>query len=259
MTLADDALSPKARFGEAWERLFDPPIAHRGLWSPDGAPENSLAAFQAACAHGYGIELDVQLSSDGEAFVFHDTKLARMTGAEGVLTEHSAADLRQLRLAGTDEPIPTLLEVLTEVGHRAMVHIELKIGAGEVGPLERRVHEILIDHNGPIAVIGFNPYSHAWFAQRHPDIFRGLDSFSYSDDGSRKMAYEQRRAYARLEHVAIAKPHFLALGMDMLPSARADEYRTDGMPVVAWTVRSPEEWARVRDHCDNLIFEGYAA
>ena len=63
------------RFGEAWDLLFAPPVAHRGLWRPDGAPENSLAAFQAAAAAGYGIELDVQLSADGEAMVFHDGKL----------------------------------------------------------------------------------------------------------------------------------------------------------------------------------------
>ena len=68
-------------FGEAWELLFDPPVAHRGLWSPGGAPENSLAAFQAACAAGYGIELDVQITADGEAVVFHDYKLDRLTEA----------------------------------------------------------------------------------------------------------------------------------------------------------------------------------
>jgi glycerophosphoryl diester phosphodiesterase len=258
MTLVDD-IAPRQRFGEAWDRLFDPPFAHRGLWSPGGAPENSLAAFQAACAHGYGIELDVQLSSDGQAFVFHDSRLERMTGAEGRIGERSAADLSSLRLLGTDEPIPTLTETLAEVGHRAMVLIELKTSAGEVGPLEKRVHEVLIDHNGPISIIGFNPYSHAWFAQHHPDILRGLDSHSYADEGSRKMAPEQRKAFARLEHVSIAKPHFLALGMDMLPSPRGDAFRAEGMPIVAWTVRSPEDWAKVQDGCDNLIFEGYAA
>lgn len=113
-------------FGDAWERLFGPPIAHRGLWSPDGPPENSLGAFQAACAGDYGIELDVQLSADGEAMVFHDALLKRMTGREGRLADHTAGDLRQMRLAGGDETIPTLAEALTEVGRRAMVHIEIK-------------------------------------------------------------------------------------------------------------------------------------
>ena len=248
-----------AVFGEAWERLFEPATAHRGLWTPGGAPENSLAAFQAACEGGYGIELDVQLSSDGEAMVFHDSRLERMTGSEGRIRDHSAHDLRLLKLAGTDETIPTLTEALVEVGHRCLVHIELKTPFGEVGPLDKRVSEVLLDHNGPTCVIGFNPYSHAWFADHHPQILRGLDSYRWNDDSAMKLAPEQRKAFAALEHVSLARPHFLALGLDMLPSPRADVLRSQGMPVVAWTVRSPEDWARVKDHCDNMIFEGFAA
>jgi glycerophosphoryl diester phosphodiesterase len=246
----------KARFGEAWDLLFHPPVAHRGLWGFGGAPENSLGAFQAACAAGYGIELDVQLSADGEAMVFHDDGLKRMTGVDARLSDLSAADLSELRLAGSDERIPTLMETLALIGHRAMVHIELKTPAGQVGPLEQRVHEILIDHAGPVAVIGFNPYSHAWFADRFPGVLRGLDSYSYNH--APKMNPEQRQAWARLEHVGIARPHFLALGLDMLPCERAAGYRAEGMPVVAWTVREPAQWEALKDHCDNLIFEGFA-
>ncbi|HWT52613.1 MAG TPA: glycerophosphodiester phosphodiesterase [Caulobacter sp.] len=246
-------------FGEAWERLFDPPVAHRGLWSPDGAPENSLAAFQAACAGGYGVELDVQLTADGEAVVFHDERLERMTGREGRVRDHTAADLGTMTLKGTDETIPTLADTLTLIGHRAMVFIELKTPFGDVGPLEKRVTDVLIDHNGPTAVIGFNPYSHAWFADHHPQILRGLDSYSWNDDSARKLAPEMRKSLAALEQVEIARPDFLALGLDMLPSARADLYRAKGMPIIAWTVRSPDQWEGVRDHCDNLIFEGFHA
>lgn len=246
-------------FGEAWERLFDPPVAHRGLWTKDGAPENSLAAFQAACAGGYGIELDVQLTADGEAVVFHDDRLERMTGQEGRVRDHTAADLGAMSLKGTDETIPTLADTLTLIGHRAMVFIELKTPFGEVGPLEKRVTDVLIDHNGPTAVIGFNPYSHAWFADHHPQILRGLDSYSWNDEGARKLAPEMRKSLAALEQVELARPDFLALGLDMLPSARADLYRAKGMPIIAWTVRSPEQWEGVRDHCDNLIFEGFTA
>jgi len=246
-------------FGEAWERLFEPAIAHRGLWTPGGAPENSLAAFQAACAGGYAIELDVQLTADGEAVVFHDDRLDRLTGRAGRLRDHTAADLGAMALCESDETIPTLADTLTLIGHRAMVYIELKTPFGEVGELEKRVSEILIDHNGPTAVIGFNPYSHAWFADHHPQILRGLDSYAWNDDSARKLAPEVRRSLAALEQVEIARPDFLALGLDMLPSARADLYRAKGMPVVAWTVRSPEQWDAVSDHCDNLIFEGFAA
>jgi glycerophosphoryl diester phosphodiesterase len=246
----------KERFGEAWERLFEPAIAHRGLWCSDGPPENSLAAFQAACAAGYGIELDVQLSADGEAMVFHDDDLERMTGAPGRLCDRTTAELAELRLNGTDERIPTLPETLALVGRRAMVHIELKTPYGHVGPLEQRTHEIIIDHAGPVCVIGFNPYSHAWFAERFPGVMRGLDSYSYKR--APQLSDDQRRSFARLEHVAIAKPHFLALGLDMLPSQQANGLRIEGLPIVAWTVRDPAQWEAIRDGCDNLIFEGYS-
>ena len=247
------------RFGEAWDFVFAPAIAHRGLWSKGGPPENSLAAFEAACEAGYGIELDVQLSSDGEAMVFHDTALARLTGREGRVSDHTADDLAKTKLPGGEETIPTLSETLTLVGRRALVLIELKTPYGEVGPLEQRVHDIVIDHAGPIAIIGFNPYSHAWFADRHPSVLRGLDSYSYRGPDAARLAPEQRKSFAKLEHVAIARPHFLALSLDMLPDPRAEAFRADGMPVVAWTTRAPAEWDKVSGHCDNHIFEGFAA
>jgi glycerophosphoryl diester phosphodiesterase len=247
----------KNGFGEAWDFLFHPPVAHRGLWNRDGAPENSLAAFQLACEAGYGIELDVQLTSDGEAVVFHDDDLKRMTGAEGRVRDRTAADLAELRLAGTDEHIPTLLETLALIGRRSMVHVELKTPYGEVGPLEQRVHEVLIDHAGPTCVIGFNPYSHAWFADRFPGVLRGLDSYDYKR--APHMNEAQRASFAKLEHVAIARPHFLALHVDMLPDVRATRFRDEGMPIVTWTIRDPAQWDAVKDHCDNLIFEGFAA
>jgi glycerophosphoryl diester phosphodiesterase len=245
----------KDLFGEAWDKLAGPAIAHRGLWDPH-APENSLLAFQAACQAGYGVELDVQLSADGEAMVFHDATLERLTGAEGRVSDHHTAELTELRLMGTEETIPTLVDALTLIGHRALVLIELKTPYGEVGPLEKRVSEILLDHHGPTAVIGFNPYSHAWFASHHPQILRGLDSYGYRDNET--LAREQRKAYAALEHVGLAKPHFLVLGMDILATPPARKLRKGGMPVLAWTVRDGAEREQALADADNIIFEGFA-
>jgi glycerophosphoryl diester phosphodiesterase len=242
-------------YGEAWDLLFKPPIAHRGLWKRDGAPENSLAAFQAAAHADYGIELDVQLSADGEAMVFHDATMERLTSLTGRFSDHHTADLAATRLAGTDETIPTLSEALAVIGHQAMVLIELKTPFGEVGPLEKRVTEILIDHNGPTAIIGFNPYSHAWFAAHHPQILRGLDSYSYRDNES--LARELRKEYANLEHVELAKPHFLVLGADIVGNGSTSQHRKNGMPVIAWTMRSADEWSAAKAHADNMIFEGF--
>ena len=243
-------------FGEAWDHLTGAPLAHRGLWAPDAAPENSLGAFQHAAENGYGVELDVRLSADGEAMVFHDDTLARMTGAEGRVRDHAAKALQALALNGSDETIPTLAEALAVIGHHSLVLIECKTASGEVGPLEQRVHDVLLDHKGPVAVIGFNAYSHAWFADRFPKILRGLNSHAYAD-GEARMSAEAVAALRALEHVAIAKPHFLALGLDMLPDAKAAEHRAKGLPVVAWTVRSPDQWSAVSEACDNYIFEGF--
>jgi glycerophosphoryl diester phosphodiesterase len=242
----------------AWDHLFSTPIAHRGLWSPNGAPENSLAAFDAACQAGYGIELDVQRSSDGEVMVFHDAHLARMAGASARLSDKTAAELGDLRLKGTAEPIPTLKQVLDLVAGRSLILVEIKSRSGEEGPLDVRVAEVIEGYAGPICVIGFNPYSHAWWADHEPQVLRGLDSYGYNDETAGALPDEQRRTWANLEHVAIAKPHFLALGTDMLPSDRADALRAQGYPIVAWTLRSAEQWAAIEAHCDNLIFEGFA-
>jgi glycerophosphoryl diester phosphodiesterase len=242
----------KARFGQAWELLFHPPVAHRGLWSKGGAPENSLAAFQCACQAGYGVELDVQLSADGEAMVFHDDELKRLTGEAGRMRDRTAAELGELRLAASDEKIPTLLEVLAVIGRRAMVHVELKTPPGEVGPLEQRVHEVLIDHAGPACVIGFKPYSHAWFAERYPGVLRGFDI-------ERGWPAAKRHPGDELAEIPLARAHFLALSQDLLDHPDTLAHRSAGTPVVAWTIRSPEEREKVAAACDNIIFEGFAA
>ena len=254
--------APAGVDAHAWAALFAAPVAHRGLWNTDkGRPENSLAAFDAAADAGYGMELDVQLSADGEAVVFHDDRLSErgLTEASGRVADHRAADLAEVRLAGTRETIPTLSEVLECVGGRSLVVVELKVLNGDEGPLERKVAEILDAYAGPVAMISFNPHAVAWFADHRPDLLRGLDSGSYHDAMQWALPAEERRALAELEHVALARPHFLGLGMDMLPSPSADALRARGVPVVAWTVRSPAQWARVRAHCDNLMFEGFKA
>lgn len=253
--------APEGVDAHAWASLFAAPLAHRGLWNKDDAPENSLAAFEAACSRGYGMELDVQLSSDGEAVVFHDDRLndRDLTTAEGRIAERRAADLAEVRLAGTRETIPTLSETLECIGGRQLVVIELKVLDGEGERLERRVAEVLEDYAGPAAVISFNPRTVAWFADHRPNILRGLDSASYHDALAWTLPAGERQALAELQHVNLARPHFLGLGMDMLPSPSADALRAKGMPVVAWTVRSPGQWARVKAHCDNLMFEGFKA
>ena len=233
-------VSPSA--SAAWSLVRGPATAHRGLWSTDGAPENALAAFAAAADAGYGIELDVRLSADGEVMVFHDETLARLCGRPEPMADLAAAELGALRLNGTGEPIPTLAETLARVDGRALIQVELKTRPGEEGPLDEAVARRLDAYDGPVAVIGFNARSHAWWAEHRPDVLRGLDCRT---PGELKAA------------VKIGRPHFLALSTAMLDGAEARAARSAGFPIVAWTVRSPAEAESLRPLCDNIMFEGF--
>lgn len=248
-----------AAASEAWSLLLDPPVAHRGLWDPKGAPENSLAAFEAAVDAGYGVELDVRLSSDGEVMVFHDAGLERMVGRQGRLDAHTAHELSHMRLRDGREPIPTLREVFDLVDGRALIHVEIKSRPGAEGPLDEAVARLVDDYRGPIVLIGFNVYSHAWWAAHRPDVIRGLDSYLYNDATAAGLPDDVRRSMQALEHINIAKPHFLALSWDMLTTEPALEARAAGFPIVAWTIRSEDQAAEFAPHYDNLIFEGFRA
>ena len=239
----------------AWAGLHRP-IAHRGLWDAQ-RPENSLAAFEAAAAAGYGIELDVQLSLDGEVMVFHDDRLERLTEGHGRVCDQGANGLRALALGGSSERMPTLEETLAVVAGRTLVVVELKVLGGEEGPLEARVAGILDAYSGPAAVLSFNPLAVAGFAKFSPERLRGLNSMAYTDAAQWPLTPAQRNGLGALQHVAEARPHFLGLGLDMLPSFEAAALRAKGMPVACWTVRSAEQWARVRLHCDTPMFEGW--
>ena len=250
--------APDGVSAQAWAALFGPPLAHRGLWSGNGAPENTLAAFAAAAAAGYGMELDVQLSADGEAGGFHDDRLDRLTAASGRVAERLAGNLTELPILDSDQTIPRLSEVLATVAGRSLVMIELKVLDGDEGRLESRVAGALEDYRGPVAVLSFNPRTVAWFAEHRPQLLRGLNSCAHHDAADWMIGADERQALAELDHVTAARPHFLSLGLDMLPSSSADALRAQGMPVLAWTLRSPAQWARVARHCDNLMFEGFA-
>ena len=95
--------------------LADFTYAHRGLWSADGARENSIAACDAAADAGIAIEFDVRLSKDGVPVCFHDRTLEKMTGRPGDLADFTAAELATFKLANTQETIPTLEAVLAPV------------------------------------------------------------------------------------------------------------------------------------------------
>ncbi len=241
------------------------PIAHRGLHDiAAGRPENSRAAIRAASAAGYGIEIDVQLSLDGQAMVFHDYDLARLTGERGPVRQHSASELATVPLTGGDgETVPGLPEVLALVDGAAPLLIEIKDQDGvmgpDVGPLEHATAAALKSYRGPVAVMSFNPHAVAFMARLAPDIPRGLVTCGYSSLDWPLLppaVCDHLRLIPDYDRVGAS---FVSHDVADLHNPRLAELRAAHAPILCWTVPSPEIEAEARKIADNITFEGYLA
>lgn len=241
----------------AVQRLLGRPVAHRGLWRPDGPPENSLAALAAARDRGYGVELDVQLTADGRAVVSHDPGLKRMTGRRGAVRDLQASELGRIALRGSDQTIPTLEAALAVLGETP-VFVELKTPTGAEGPLERAVARALCDHRGPAMAVGFNPFALAELRRIAPQIPRGLSGSDHVDFSARLASPDPRRPF-QPAHLELVDPAALIVGKEMVAHPRVRALRAGGLPVIGWTLRTPAERARAAPFCDALMVEGAAA
>jgi glycerophosphoryl diester phosphodiesterase len=224
-------------------------FAHRGLHGP-GIPENSLAAFGAAVERGLGIECDVQLSSDGQAMIFHDWELDRMTAETGLVARRTVAQLAAIRLTGGEEGIPTLRQVLDLLAGQVPILIEVKSRAGmQVGPVCATVRRVLEGYRGDHAVISFDPRVGRWFARHAPRTLRGL---SFTEENDHPLVGSLRR------HVWLwqAKPDFLVYDIRDLPSRFAAAQRRRGLPIVSWTIDSADLRQHSAAYADAPIAEG---
>lgn len=230
--------------------------AHRGLHD-EQYPENSIAACNAACEAGYGVEIDVHLSSDGQVVVFHDDTLDRMTGQSGKPGDFTATELTSMQLGDTDYTIPLLKDVVDCVAGRTPLLIEIK-STGSAGALEPAVYEVMESYNGPYLIQSFSPFSVGWFDKNAPSVPRGQLSWTFSGyDGD--LPDYQTFAIRHLLVDFLDQPNFIAYGIqdDGLSSWTVQRLRNTGMPVFAWTVRSEEEYEQAAPYCDTIIFEGF--
>lgn len=199
-----------------------------------------------------GIECDVQKSSDGDAMVFHDWELDRLTGETGDVAARSRAELEGVALTGSDhgDRIAHLGELLALVNGRVPLLVEVKSKRDRRPlPLCRAVRHALEGYQGPVGVMSFDPRVPKWFMRYAPHIVRGL---VVTEENDRTVVRSLRR-HAWLWH---AKPDFIAYDIRDLPSAFAASQRARGLPLLTWTVRSPELRERAAKYADAPIAEG---
>ena len=223
--------------------------AHRGLHG-NGVPENSLLGAKRAIEASMGIECDIQRSADGQAMVFHDWKLDRLTEVEAETATLSASELQQLHYSGSTEQIATLPDLLELIAGRVPLLIEIKSKPNyDVHASCATVAGDLQGYTGEFAVMSFDPRVARWFRKNMPQICAGL-VMREDEHGYTQMAWQRRLA------LWLAKPYFLAYHIAALPCPWVARLRESGMPILTWTVNSAEFRARALANADALVSEG---
>lgn len=227
--------------------LLNKPVAHRGLWGED-IIENSLTAYRNAVDKGYPIEIDVYVTKDDKLVSFHDKTLKRMTGADGFVYEKTLAELKELRLAGTDEQIPTFDEVLEVCENKTPILIEIKDQPNNT--VVEKVIERLRSYKGEFALQSFNPLYMVKVKKLAPEYIRGVLGTPFADNKSKFVNYVMKKMSLNF----IIKPDFISYDKRGIPKYAK---KTDKIPAIVWTTTTKEEEKAVRPYINNIIFENY--
>lgn len=238
--------------------LIARPVAHRGLHdAARGIIENTAGAIDAAIAGRYGIEVDLQISGDGEAMVHHDDALGRLTDGDGRLAEMSAAELKRVPFRASAERMLTLPELLDRVGGRVALVLELKSRFDGDDRLVARVARALASYAGPVAAMSFDPAMVAALRRIAPHLRRGIVAERRFAELPPRSAAWRGPALAHLLHAPMTRPDFVAYCVDDLPAPATRVARLLGLPILTWTVRTAAQRKRAAQHADQMIFEGF--
>ena len=240
------------------------PIAHRAYHDrAKGRPENSAAAARAALDAGYGIEIDLQLTRDGHAVVFHDEDVARLTTGTGLVRDKTLAQMQDLVVRDSADPVPTFAQLLDLVAGRVPLLVELKDQTDTMSPTDGRLETAtaaaLAAYAGPVAVMSFNPHSIVQMARLAPNIPRGLTTSAF-EPGSWAPLDRARCAELRdIPDYDRSLSSFISHEAADLNRPRVAHLAALGAKILCWTIRSPEAEALARKWAQNITFEGYAA
>ncbi|MCP5072550.1 MAG: phosphodiesterase [Rhodobacteraceae bacterium] len=240
------------------------PFAHRTLHDiTDNRPENSLAGARAALSAGYAIEVDLQLSKDGQPVVFHDYSLERQTGENGAVAQRTAKELSAVRLTHGKEGIPTFADLLRLVSGQVPLLVELKDQDGALGPntgaLEKATCELIRSYQGSVAVMSFNPHSVAKCSDYAPEVPRGLVTETFSRERWELVPQARLDELTPIPDYDRVGACFISHRWQDLQSSAVAKIHAKGGSVQCWTVKSREDERQARQVADNVTFEQYLA
>ncbi len=242
------------------EWLIARPVAHRGLHdAAAGIIENTPSAFTAAVAANYAIECDIQLSADGEAMVFHDQTLERLTQGNGRLDAMSAADLKRVPFRATADRMITLGELCELIAGRTALFVEIKSRFDGDLRLVTRAADVLARYPGHAALMSFDPAPIAALRTLAPHLPRGIVAERrYTHPEWSPLPARTKRALAYFQHALQSRPQFIAYSVKDLPSAIPRLARNLlRLPLLTWTVRTDADRERAARYADQMIFEGF--
>lgn len=232
-------------------------FAHRGLFDNRCyVPENSLLAFQKAIDHGYGIELDVQLTKDKIPVVAHDYSLNRVCGKDIKISDLTYEELTQYKLFNSKEGIPTLEETLTLVDGQVPLMIELKVGLSYKETC-RQIASVLKNYKGHYCIISFSPLVLQWFREQMPTVIRGqLSTNFFKDhiDGTPTIKF-------MLSHLLLnflSRPDFISYSCkyESNPSLRLCK-NLFGAPIALWTIKNEVQYNEVIQNYNIIVFDSF--
>jgi len=228
--------------------------AHRGLHTEDQKiPENSIPAFKEARAGGYGVELDVQLSKDGQVVVFHDDDLKRVCGIDALVNSKDWNELAALQLFDTQEHIPLFTDVL-EVLDDTPVIVELKSAGPNNTKLCEETLKILNKQGKQWCIESFDPRIVAWFRKNAPDVLRGQLSSPPKDMTG--ISTVNKILLGNLLANFMSRPHFIAYSNSPHPLTVKLCYAMKPIKVI-WTVLPAHDIKKCEKLNDTIIFQYY--
>ena len=234
-------------------RFYHRCFAHRGLFDNLTSCENSISAFRAAAYCGYGIELDLQMTADGQIVVFHDEDLSRMCGVPLRGEETSYTELSQHHLGQTQETIPLFSQVLEAVGGRVPLIVEIK-STEQVNCVCLKVYDLLRRYPGDYCIESMNPIIVGWFAKNEPQIMRGQLATRFREKST---AAIPAAALSNMMFNCLSKPHFIAYDFRYAADSRAFRLcQSCGALTVGWTIREAD-YPAAKQLYDAIIFEGF--